>query len=151
MFAKFTFLTASAPVKLGTGTYSLRIDFTPNTGLTRIGFEDKTPSADNCERRFTDALATLEQRHGTFVARSPVGKTATPFGTLDMKWRNAPTGKSIYNYLVATLQFEPKGPVHTSIESSVSLMSGNKVLAIRSISPDAASCTVTISYADITP
>jgi len=145
---KFTWLEATAPVKFGLRAYNLRIDFKPDIGLQRIGFEDKTAatSTGSCERRFTGALATLEQRHGAFVARSPVGTTDTPFGTNDMRRRNAPTGKSTYNYLVATMQFEPKGPVHTSIESSVFLRSGNKSLSIRAISPDATSCTVAFDY-----
>ncbi|MEQ1754307.1 MAG: hypothetical protein ABL973_09265 [Micropepsaceae bacterium] len=154
VIAKFTFLKATAPVKIGTRAYNLRIDFKPDIGLTVIGFDDKTAaqSTTTCERRFTDALGALERWHGAFTARAKIGKTPTPFGTLDLTWRNAPTGSSSYEYTVATMQFEPKGQVHRSIVSSVSRKFGNKFVALRGASPDERTrCEITINYSDTSP
>ena len=151
VIAKFTFLKATEPVKIGTSAYNLRIDFEPDIGLTRIGFENKMPvkSIAACEHKFTDALRELERRHGALATNSKVGKTDTPFGTLDQTWRNAPTGSSKYDYLIATMQFEPKGPVHRSIELNAIRKFGNKWVALRAISPnDKTRCEVTIGYID---
>jgi hypothetical protein len=154
VIAKFTFLKATAPVKIGTHAYDLRIDFKPDIGLTLIGFEDKTAakSTTACERRFTDALGALERRHGQFTAREKVGKTPTPFGALDLTWHNAPTGSSTYEYTVATMQFEPKVQLDRTIVSSVARKFGNKLVALRGASPDEKNrCEVTINYSDTSP
>ena len=143
-------LKAAAPVKIGTSTYNLNTVFKPDM-LIRIDFEDKAPvkSIAACERKFTDALGELERRHGAFVALSKEGKTDTPFGTLNYTWRNAPAGSSNYVYLIATMQFEPKGPVSRSIELNAIRKFGNKWVSLRAISPnDITICEVTIGYID---
>lgn len=148
---KFTFLEAAAPAKIGTGTYNLRIDFKPDVGLTRIGLEDKTPvkSIAACERKFTNALSELERRHGALGTNSKVGKTDTPFGTLNNTWRNAPTGSSKYSYLIATMQFKPDDPVRRSIELNAIRKFDDKWVSLRAISPnDITICEVTIGYID---
>ena len=143
-------LKATAPVTIGGSTYNLNIVFKPDM-LIRIDFEDKTPvkSIAACERKFTDALSELERRHGAFAATSKAGNTDTPFGTLNNTWRDAPTGSSKFGYLIATMQFEPKGPVHRSIELNAIRKFGGKWLSLRAISPnDITRCEVSIGYID---
>jgi hypothetical protein len=154
---KFTWLEATAPVKFGARAYSLRIDFTPDIGLSRIGFEDKTavpstkPTAA-CERRFTDALGELERRHGAFAARAKVGKSDTSIGTVDVAWRNAPTGKSTYEYALYSAQFDADSPVQRTIELSVARRFGNKLIGLREHLPDGEThCEITINYSDTSP
>ncbi len=151
---KFTFLKATAPVTIGAHAYDLKIYFKPDIGLTSVHFEDKTAAKSTaaCELRFTDALAALERKHGAFAARQKAGKTTTPFGTLDLTWRKAPTGSSTYEYTMATMQFEPKGPVHRSIVSSVTRRYGNKLLGLSATSPGANTrCDVSLGYTDTSP
>lgn len=149
---KFTDMKATAPVKIGTGTYNLSVGFKPDK-LVRIGFEDTITAAASvaaCERRFTDALAELERQHGALTASSKQGKTDTPFGSLTVTWRKAPTGASTYNYLIGLMQFEPNGPVSRSIELTVIRKFGNKWLSLRAISPnDKTRCEITIGYVDM--
>lgn len=148
---KFTFLEATAPVTIGAHAYDLKIYFKPDIGLTSINFEDKTAAKSTaaCELRFTDALAAFERKHGAFAARQKAGKTPTPFGALDLTWRKAPTGASTYEYTMATMQFEPKGPVHRSIVSSVTRRFGNKLIGLSATSPGAnTQCIVSLGYTD---